>query len=59
MKTRRLFLGLALIGLLAGLLSSSAVAGQAQGPEDAVRETIEMILKAQRRWDDLIQKYTT
>lgn len=25
----------------------------------AVRETIEVILKAQRRWDDLIQKYTT
>ncbi|MEX0676868.1 MAG: HAD hydrolase family protein [Pirellulales bacterium] len=25
----------------------------------AVRETIEMILKAQRRWGDLIQKYTT
>jgi YrbI family 3-deoxy-D-manno-octulosonate 8-phosphate phosphatase len=25
----------------------------------AVRETIEVVLKAQRRWDDLIQKYTT
>jgi YrbI family 3-deoxy-D-manno-octulosonate 8-phosphate phosphatase len=25
----------------------------------AVRETIELVLKAQRRWDDLIQKYTT
>jgi 3-deoxy-D-manno-octulosonate 8-phosphate phosphatase (KDO 8-P phosphatase) len=25
----------------------------------AVRETIEIILKAQRRWDDLIQKYTS
>ncbi len=30
-----------------------------RGGEGAVRETIEMILKAQRRWDDLIQKYTT
>ncbi len=29
------------------------------GGEGAVRETIEMILKAQRRWDDLIQKYTS
>jgi YrbI family 3-deoxy-D-manno-octulosonate 8-phosphate phosphatase len=29
------------------------------GGAGAVRETIEMILKAQRRWDDLIQKYTS
>jgi len=28
------------------------------GGQGAVRETIELILKAQRRWDDLIQKYT-
>ncbi len=27
------------------------------GGEGAVRETIEMILKAQRRWDELVQKY--
>ncbi len=30
----------------------------ARGGQGAVRETIEMILKAQRRWEDLIQKYT-
>ncbi|MEX2113261.1 MAG: HAD hydrolase family protein [Pirellulales bacterium] len=30
-----------------------------RGGEGAVRETIEMILKAQRRWDDLIQRYTS
>lgn len=29
------------------------------GGNGAVREVIEMILKAQRRWEDLIQKYTT
>lgn len=29
------------------------------GGYGAVRETIEMILKAQRRWDDLIHKYTS
>ena len=29
------------------------------GGTGAVRETIELILKAQRRWDDLIQKYTS
>jgi 3-deoxy-D-manno-octulosonate 8-phosphate phosphatase (KDO 8-P phosphatase) len=29
------------------------------GGSGAVREVIELILKAQRRWDDLIQKYTT
>ncbi len=28
------------------------------GGQGAVRETIELILKAQRRWNDLIQKYT-
>ena len=27
------------------------------GGRGAVRETIELILKAQGRWDDLIQKY--
>jgi YrbI family 3-deoxy-D-manno-octulosonate 8-phosphate phosphatase len=32
---------------------------QLRGGEGAVRETIELILKAQRRWDDLIQKYTS
>lgn len=29
------------------------------GGQGAVRETIEMVLKAQQRWDDLIQKYRT
>ena len=29
------------------------------GGSGAVREVIELVLKAQRRWDDLIQKYTT
>jgi 3-deoxy-D-manno-octulosonate 8-phosphate phosphatase (KDO 8-P phosphatase) len=32
---------------------------QLPGGSGAVREIIEMILKSQRRWDDLIQKYTT
>jgi len=32
---------------------------QLRGGEGAVRETIEVILKAQRRWSDLIQKYTS
>ena len=31
---------------------------QLTGGEGAVRETIEMILKAQRRWNDLIQRFT-
>ncbi len=30
-----------------------------RGGDGAVRETIEMVLKAQRRWDNLIQKYTS
>ena len=29
----------------------------ARGGSGAVRETVEMILKAQRRWDDVIQEY--
>jgi YrbI family 3-deoxy-D-manno-octulosonate 8-phosphate phosphatase len=29
------------------------------GGHGAVRETLEVILKAQRRWNDLIQKYTS
>jgi len=29
------------------------------GGRGAVRETIELVLKSQRRWDDLIQKYLT
>jgi 3-deoxy-D-manno-octulosonate 8-phosphate phosphatase (KDO 8-P phosphatase) len=32
---------------------------QLRGGEGAVRETIEMILKAQRRWNDLIQRFTS
>ena len=32
---------------------------QLAGGLGAVREMIELILKAQRRWDDLIQKYKT
>jgi 3-deoxy-D-manno-octulosonate 8-phosphate phosphatase (KDO 8-P phosphatase) len=29
------------------------------GGQGAVRETIEMILKSQRRWNDLIQRFTS
>ncbi|HTQ40565.1 MAG TPA: HAD hydrolase family protein [Pirellulales bacterium] len=32
---------------------------QAQGGRGAVREVIELILKAQGRWDDVLQKYGT
>jgi 3-deoxy-D-manno-octulosonate 8-phosphate phosphatase (KDO 8-P phosphatase) len=32
---------------------------QTRGGEGAVRETLEMILKAQRRWDDVIHPYLT
>ena len=30
---------------------------QAAGGQGAVREAIETVLKAQRRWDDVIRKY--
>jgi YrbI family 3-deoxy-D-manno-octulosonate 8-phosphate phosphatase len=39
------------------LRSSASYVTKLQGGRGAVRETIELILKAQRRWDELIQTY--
>ncbi len=39
------------------LRGAAAYVTRAKGGEGAVREAIEMILKAQRRWDDLVRKY--
>jgi YrbI family 3-deoxy-D-manno-octulosonate 8-phosphate phosphatase len=39
------------------LRSSASYVTKLQGGRGAVRETIELILKAQRRWEELIQTY--
>jgi 3-deoxy-D-manno-octulosonate 8-phosphate phosphatase (KDO 8-P phosphatase) len=39
------------------LRHAAAYVTQAKGGEGAVRETVELILKAQRRWDELVRKY--
>ena len=55
----RVGLGVAVADACAEVRAGGPLRDQLRGGEGAVRETIEMILKAQRRWDDLIQKYTT
>ncbi|HEX3725619.1 MAG TPA: HAD family hydrolase [Pirellulales bacterium] len=54
------------MGLAVAVADACAEARQAAhyvttlpGGEGAVRETIEMILKSQRRWNDLIQRFTS
>ena len=39
------------------LRQAAAVVTQARGGEGAVRETVELILKAQRRWEELVRRY--
>jgi YrbI family 3-deoxy-D-manno-octulosonate 8-phosphate phosphatase len=56
---RAVGLGVAVADAGGELREAAHYVTQLRGGEGAVRETIEMILKAQRRWDDLIQKYTS
>jgi len=56
---RAVGLGVAVVDACAEVRQAAHFVTQLAGGTGAVRETIEMILKAQRRWDDLIQKYTT
>jgi 3-deoxy-D-manno-octulosonate 8-phosphate phosphatase (KDO 8-P phosphatase) len=51
-------LGVAVADACAEVRQAAHYVTQLPGGHGAVRETIEVILKAQRRWDDLIQKYT-
>lgn len=55
---RAMGLGVAVADACPELRAAAHYVTTLRGGEGAVRETIEMILKAQRRWDDLIQKYT-
>jgi YrbI family 3-deoxy-D-manno-octulosonate 8-phosphate phosphatase len=52
-------LGVAVADACAEVRQGAHHVTQLGGGAGAVRETIEMILKAQRRWDDLIRKYTS
>jgi YrbI family 3-deoxy-D-manno-octulosonate 8-phosphate phosphatase len=56
---RAVGLGVAVADACGEVREAAHYVSQLRGGDGAVRETIEMILKAQRRWDDLIQKYTT
>jgi 3-deoxy-D-manno-octulosonate 8-phosphate phosphatase (KDO 8-P phosphatase) len=52
-------LGVAVGDAAAELRQAADYVTTASGGAGAVRETIEMILKTQRRWEDLIQGYVT
>ncbi len=56
---RALGLGVAVADASAEVRAAARFITKARGGEGAVRETIEMILKAQGRWEDLIQQYLT
>ena len=50
-------LGVAVADACAELREVAGYVTQARGGEGAIRETVEMILKAQRHWADVIQTY--
>lgn len=50
-------LGVAVADACAELRDVAAYVTQVAGGQGAVRETVELILKSQQRWDDVIQKY--
>ena len=54
---RTVGLGVAVADACGELRRAAHFVTTARGGSGAVRETVEMILKAQRRWDDVIQAY--
>lgn len=54
---RAVGLGVAVADACAELRQASQYTTQLPGGQGAVRETIELLLKAQGRWEDLIQSY--
>ena len=54
---RTVGLGVAVADACEEVRAAAQYVTQARGGDGAVRETIEMILKTQQRWNDLIQKY--
>ena len=54
---RAVGLGVAVADACEELRQAAHFVTQAKGGDGAVRETIEMVLKCQRRWNDVIQPY--
>jgi YrbI family 3-deoxy-D-manno-octulosonate 8-phosphate phosphatase len=54
---RHLGLGVAVADAAAEVRSAAAYVTQATGGRGAVRELIELVLKAKSRWEDVIQRY--
>ncbi len=52
-------LGVAVADACAELCSKARLVTRSAGGTGAVREVVETILKAQRRWDDVVQSYYT
>ena len=51
-------LGVAVADASTEVRQSADYVTKTNGGQGAIREIVEMILKSQRRWDDLIQRYT-
>ncbi|MBI84169.1 MAG: phenylphosphate carboxylase subunit delta [Planctomycetaceae bacterium] len=51
-------LGVAVADAPASICERADYVTRSRGGRGAVRETVEMILKAQRRWESLLQRYT-
>ena len=56
---RAVGLGVAVADACLEVRQAAACVTKASGGSGAVREVVEMILKAQRRWDEVIQPYRT
>jgi 3-deoxy-D-manno-octulosonate 8-phosphate phosphatase (KDO 8-P phosphatase) len=56
---RAVGLGVAVADACPELREAAAYVTQLPGGSGAVREVVELILKAQQRWDDVIQAYRT
>ena len=54
---RQVGLGVAVADSCAELREAAAFVTSLPGGRGAVREVVEVVLKAQRRWDEIIQKY--
>jgi YrbI family 3-deoxy-D-manno-octulosonate 8-phosphate phosphatase len=54
---RRVGLGVAVADAAAEVLAAAHFVTRRKGGQGAVRELIETILKAQNRWDDVVEKY--
>lgn len=56
-SVRQVGLGVAVADACAELRAAAAYVTESMGGRGAVRETVELILKSQQRWDELLRKY--